>query len=108
MISTGIIVAGGDLLCQTVIEGKRFTSKANPVSYNRLGRAFLVGSLVICPNLYLWYNKLLPRIMSIPALAKVPALGKTLIGTAIDQLVVAWWIIGNFFFFSNFFEVGPS
>ena len=98
-------MAGGDLLCQTLVEGRGIFSKTNSIDYSRLARAYVIGFCVISPNLYIWYNKLLPKLFTIPALAKKTPMVQTLVGTAFDQLIFAWSIIGQFFFFSNLLEV---
>src|SRR3990167_389434 len=97
-VSAGFVVSGGDLLSQTVFEGKGFSSKKQSINWIRVAKAYLIGVGVITPNLYLWYNKLLPRIMSTPLMINKSPMMKTPVGTVIDQGVFAWSLISQFFF----------
>lgn len=108
VITPGFIVSGGDLLNQMYFEGRRPFSTAKPIDFTRLAKSYLIGFAVMNPNLYVWYNKLLPRIMAQPFFAKQSPLAQTMYGTAMDQGVFAWNILTQFFFFSNLLEVGLS
>lgn len=105
---TGFIVGGGELLCQTIFENRSPFSvgeNSKPLDYQRLLRSYIIGFSVISPNLYVWYNKILPRLMSAGPWGNSSPLVKTFVGTAFDQTIFATVILTQFFFFSKLLEV---
>ena len=93
------------MLCQLIFEKKSFFSQTAGIDYQRLLRSYVIGFGVITPNLYIWYNKLLPRLLAAGPWAASSPLVKTLVGTAFDQLVFVFNILSQFFFFSKLIEV---
>ena len=105
-VSAGFVVSGGDLLSQIWFEGRGFSKEKQGINWTRVAKAYLIGVGVITPNLYIWYNKLLPRIMSTPLMINRSPMAKTVVGTLLDQGLFSWSIIGQFFFFSSLLANG--
>jgi hypothetical protein len=82
-ITSGIITAGGDILCQVAIED-------GPIDWARVLRMGLIGTALVAPVLHVWYGRLGKMI---PAQTTVGALQRL----ALDQLVFGPCFIPVFF-----------
>ena len=104
---TGIsLFTFGDLLCQTAIEKRGFSSnpKAKKVNLYRTLRASVLSATLLCPGSYLWYQKFLPRILSTPKLQHLSTNLQNVFGTCLDQGTYTVGITGLLFFASNFMQ----
>ena len=97
-LTTGTLVSLGDAIAQNVFNADQ------PFNWKRYMRAFVVGSFGTAPNLYLWYMKGLPKIMSHRLFDKCTPFQRGLISVTLDQGIFSWWIISNYLFWVNFYE----
>lgn len=110
LITTGSIVASGDILCQTIFEKKSLlvtessSCEKKPVDWNRVGKALLTGMLVNNTNIYFWYMKCLPAIMRTSYMSSRSKLQKTVIGTVLDQTIFCTSLYSQFFFVLKYLE----
>jgi hypothetical protein len=100
-----ILVTTGDLLSQTLLENRGFSENRKPFDFSRTARSAALGFCVIAPNLHMWYTIGLPKLLSRPVFAAMSPLRKNLTGAAIDQSTFAFWIISNYMFWVNMFQV---
>jgi hypothetical protein len=53
----------------------------------------------------MWYNHLLPKILAQGAFKNMSKATLALTGAAIDQTTFSFYIVSNYLFFVNFYEV---
>jgi len=107
-LTTGVLVGFGDFLCQTLVEEKSIlkTSQENykPFDWNRYFRSNILGFCFIAPNLYFWYNKIFPKILSRKFFERLNPYRRNLMGAALDQSTFSFYIISNYLFWVNMLE----
>ena len=88
-VSTGTILCFcGDIITQTFIEGRSILGKSEnlskPYDYARTVRAGVIGASAISLNLFVWYKKVLPFIMTrfqnLSLMRKYPVFISTVLG----------------------------
>lgn len=104
-VTAGIIVASGDVLCQTIYENKKIIGpQETMVDWKRVSKSLLTGLFIINTNLYFWYMKGLPLIRNSSFLINRSDLVKTIVGTSIDQSLFCTSILSQFFFAIKYLE----
>ena len=98
-ITTSLIISCSDLVAQLI--GFRNTPH---LDWKRTLRAGVLGLLYTGPILFMWFNKLLPRILGQGVFSTLSKLQKAALGMVIDQTCFGWFTVGGYLFWVNFLE----
>ena len=98
-VTTSVLISLGDIFAQ-------WTFNKGPYNYGRTFRAATLGFCFTGPSLYVWFNLLLPRILSYRGFKNLTKMQKAFVGTFIDQTCFSWWTVGGYLFWANFLEFG--
>lgn len=67
-------------------------SYSDDFDFARVGKSMAIGFFVMAPNLFLWYRKGLPRLLSNKALSKFTPIQRNMIVTCVDQsMFFTYW-----------------